>query len=134
MPPPEVPAVPGKFLRIREGFLLLGGVMGFSRFRRALQLYVYRRIRGRVPSYNGCSLCMLQGFDLQGLLLDFIQELLGRLGVFQGRDFHQLFLDFIQDLLQDIIFKALPALRGSSHMVVCYSWLFFDAVALQFAN
>ena len=65
---------------------------------------------------------MLQGFDLQGLFLDFIQELLGRLGVFQGRDFYQLFLDFIQDLLQDIIFRALPALRGSSYMVICHSW------------
>ena len=64
---------------------------------------------------------MLQGFDLQGLLLDFIQELLGRLGVFQGRDFHRLFLDFIQDLLQDIIFKALPALRDSSYIVVYHS-------------
>ena len=79
---PEVPAVLGKFLRVRKGLLFLGGVIKFSRFRRALQLYVYRRVRRRVPRYSGCSLCVLQGFDLQGLLLDFIQELLGRLGVF----------------------------------------------------
>ena len=82
MPPPKIPAVPDKFLRIREGFLFSGGIIGFSWFRQALQLYVYRRVRRRVPSYSGCSLFILQGFDFQVLLLDFIQELLGRLGVF----------------------------------------------------
>ena len=116
MPPPKVPAIPGEFLRVREGFPFSGGVI--LRFHRALQLYVYRQVWQWVPSYGGCFLCMFQGLDFQGLLLDFIQELLGWLGVFQGRDFYRLFLDFIQDLLQDIIFRALPALRGTSHVVV----------------
>ena len=75
IPPPKIPAISRKLLQVWEGFSLSRGIQRVLEVRRALRLNINCRIRERVPGRGRSFLNILQSRDLQGLFLDFIQDL-----------------------------------------------------------
>ena len=63
------------FFKSGRGFCFRG-VQGILKVRRTLRLNIDYRIRGGVPGRNRNFLSILQNRDLQGLFLNFIQDLI----------------------------------------------------------